>query len=96
MAAGTPIVAVANPECFVGITLRNGTELVLVGKNNQKGLATAIGRLLGDPPLARSIGEGEHALVERHFTFEISADRHLKLYESLIAPPAPQIQNQCQ
>jgi glycosyltransferase involved in cell wall biosynthesis len=96
MAAGTPIVAVANPECFVGITLRNGTELVLVGKNDPKGLATAIGRLLGDPPLARSIGEGGRALVERHFTFEISADRHLKLYESLIAPPAPQIQNQCQ
>jgi glycosyltransferase involved in cell wall biosynthesis len=89
MAAGTPIVAVANPECFVGIKLRNGTELVLVGKNDPKGLATAIGRLLCDPQLARSIGEGGRALVEKHFTFEISADRHLELYESLIAPPAP-------
>lgn len=83
MGAGTPVVAVASPNSFVGFKLRNWEELVLVERNDPEALAQAMATLILNPPLADRIGQGGKKLIEREFTHQAAADRHIHLYQSI-------------
>lgn len=82
MAAGLPVVAtrvgglpqVVEPE-------RTG---ILVPRRDPPALAEAIGRLLADPQLARSMGEAGRARQQQEFSREAMARRVTGLYESLM------------
>lgn len=83
MAAGLPVVATAvggvpqvvEPE-------RTG---ILVPRRDPSALAAAIGRLLADPQLARSMGEAGRARQQQQFSREAMAQKVTSLYESLMA-----------
>lgn len=84
MATGTPVVAVADPDSFVGFRLQDRREIVLAERDNPASLADAITMLLSDPKLARDVGLGGQRLVEERFTFERSTSLHLELYDRMV------------
>lgn len=84
MGAGTPVVAVADRDSFVGFTLGNWEEVVLVKPNDPEDLAQAMATLILDPSLAKRVGHGGQELIEREFTHETAADRHIDLYLSMM------------
>jgi glycosyltransferase involved in cell wall biosynthesis len=86
MAAGVPLVATAVggvPE-VVG----DGATGLLVPPRDPEALAGALLRVLGDPVLARRLGEGAAARAGE-FTIERAAQRFAALYEQLARGTAP-------
>ena len=83
MAAQVPTIAAVRSDNFLGITLRNWVDLVLVEPGNADQLSTAILRLLDDPELRREIGENQRKLIDAHFAMPVVADTHRTLYQSL-------------
>lgn len=84
MSAGIPTIAAVRPDNFLGITLRNWLDLVLVEPGNADQLATSIIRLLSDSELRREIGENQRKLVSEHFAMRVVIDAHRDLYRQAI------------
>lgn len=81
MAAGLPVVASqvgGNPEL-----VRDGETGLLVPPQDAGALAAALLRLLRDDPLASRLGQGGHAWVKNHFSFERLVEETGQLYEEL-------------
>jgi glycosyltransferase involved in cell wall biosynthesis len=79
MAAGRPIVATA-----VGENVRlieHGVNGLLVPPGDATRLATAIGRLLSDPPLAMRMGAAARQRVEEHYSREAMVRRFEAFYQ---------------
>lgn len=88
--AGAPVVATTRggPPEFV----TDGETGLLVDPTDTGALATALGRLLGDPDLRRRLGRAGAALVETEYSWERVADRYERLYprprKHLARPPS--------
>jgi glycosyltransferase involved in cell wall biosynthesis len=72
MAAGLPVVAAAAGA--VGETIADGETGLLVPVGDAAAMASAIARLLGDPPLRQRLGEEARRRAARH-DVERSVDR---------------------
>jgi glycosyltransferase involved in cell wall biosynthesis len=82
MAAGVPVVTTrvgGTPEAVT-----DGETGLLVVPKDPGALARAIGRVLDDPALARSLGENARRRIERHFSLEGMARTTGDLYRSLL------------
>jgi glycosyltransferase involved in cell wall biosynthesis len=78
MASGTPVVASrvgGVPEIVI-----DGQTGFLVPPGDEAALHDCLARLLGDPPLARRMGEQARALVLERFTWDQVAERCLAAY----------------
>ena len=89
LGAGIPVVAVVRPDNFPGISLRSWENIVLVGPDDPRSLADAIGHLLDDPELAKRVAAGQQRLVRDHFTLKVVTDAHIAMYKRLLAPSRP-------
>ncbi|MFH1561643.1 MAG: glycosyltransferase family 4 protein [Patescibacteria group bacterium] len=79
MACGLPIIT--TPEGIEGIEARDGRE-VLIGRGYQQ-LAEKTSQLLSNPKLATSISQSARALVKRKYTWKLSAQNLLTIYQKL-------------
>lgn len=84
MAAGVPVVTAARSDNFRGIELRNGDNIVLVSPGRPAELSGAISHVLADPEGAHVIAKRQRELIERHFTMERVAARHLSALSHLV------------
>jgi glycosyltransferase involved in cell wall biosynthesis len=80
MAAGRPLVA-TRVGCLPEIVKEPHTG-VLVEPRNAPELARAIGKLLHQPELLRTIGEAGRDRAENHFSLKKFAERTLSVYEA--------------
>jgi glycosyltransferase involved in cell wall biosynthesis len=81
--AGVPIVA-----CRAGgipEAVRDGVNGLLVPPGDVEALGEAIGRVLSDPALARSMGAAGRKLVEREFSVDGMVEGNLTVYRELLA-----------
>ena len=96
MVAGKPVVATSvggNAEL-----IRDGDTGFLVPPRDPTALATAIQRLLDDPPLAKAVGQRAKARIYEHFSIDAMVAATQRLYDGLVrstfkhpsvAAPAP-------
>jgi glycosyltransferase involved in cell wall biosynthesis len=85
-AAGLPVVATRAggiPEI-----IRDGESGLLVEPGDSGALAEAICTVLGDPDLARRMGECGRAVVEHEFSVDAMVEGNLKVYSELLAGSA--------
>jgi glycosyltransferase involved in cell wall biosynthesis len=83
MASQRPVVAINGggvPEI-----IRDGREGLLVGAEDPRAMADALGRVLSDPILARSLGQAGRRRVLDSFTPEMQASAMLDVYETVLA-----------
>ncbi len=88
MAQGRPVVASGSVGAVAGGLVRDGETGLVVPSGDAAALARAIDRLLGDPPLARRLGEAAREAV-RPYTYDAMAaafDRALVTARSRTAP----------
>jgi glycosyltransferase involved in cell wall biosynthesis len=85
MAAGVPVVASVPEDNFLGFRLQSGRDLVLVPRDDPIALAESISNLLDDPELALRVANGQRDLIEARFTLDAVTDRHVELYEEMLA-----------
>ena len=85
MAAGTPVVAALRVDNFRGIELRNGENIVLVSEGRPAELAGALSKVLSDPEGAGLIAKRQRELIERSFSMEAVARKHLDTFERITA-----------
>ncbi len=81
MACGLPVVATAvdgTPEI-----VRDGETGFLVPPRDPAALADALGRLVGDPALARAMGRRAHEIAMDTYTWDANAARTEALYEEI-------------
>jgi len=76
MALGTP--CVATPVTGIPEAVQADVTGLLVPEADPSALATAIARLLDDPPLRRRLAENARALVEREFDVHRNSTRLLE------------------
>ncbi len=81
MAAGLPVVATAVGG--VSEIVHDGVEGLLVPRQNAKGIASALRRLLDDPALAAAMGAAAAKRVRDSFTIERTVERYFALYSRL-------------
>ncbi|HVE65126.1 MAG TPA: glycosyltransferase family 4 protein [Thermoanaerobaculia bacterium] len=84
MALGKPVVASAaggNPEL-----VEDGVSGLLVAPRDPAALASAFGKLLGDPDLASRLGRAARERVVAGVSTELRLDRIEALYRRLVAP----------
>ena len=84
MALGKPVIATdcpGNRELVV-----DGETGFLVPNRDPQALARAILRVLGDPSLARSMGEAGRRRIDEHFSLERMAAEYAALYRRLAGP----------
>jgi len=83
MACGTAVIGTDNtgfPEI-----VRPPQAGLLVPLRDAEALSLAIGRLLGDEPMRRAMGETGRHLIETEYSLTLNARRHADLYEGLLA-----------
>jgi glycosyltransferase involved in cell wall biosynthesis len=85
MAAGVPVIAAVRSDNFRGIELRNGENVVLVSEGRPAELAGAISKVLSDPEGAELIAKRQRELIDRSFTMEAVAAKHLDAFERVVA-----------
>jgi glycosyltransferase involved in cell wall biosynthesis len=78
-----PVVA-ADSGGIPGV-IDHGVNGLLVPFGRPRELAAAIGRLLRDVALARSLGENGRRKLASEYSWNTQADRQMALYESLLA-----------
>jgi glycosyltransferase involved in cell wall biosynthesis len=89
MASGVPVAAVVDHDNFPGFELRQGEHLMMA-REDAGSLAQAIGALLDDPVLRKTVAEGAHRLIVERFRIESVAAEYVALYErERAAKPAP-------
>jgi glycosyltransferase involved in cell wall biosynthesis len=84
MACRKPVVNTSLPT-GVPVVSRHGETGLTVEAGNPRALAEAIGRLLRDDGLRRTLGENGRRRVEQEFTVRAMADRTYQLYERVLA-----------
>jgi glycosyltransferase involved in cell wall biosynthesis len=80
-AMGLPVVS--TPLGTEGIAAEDGRDLILA--DTPEAFAAAVLRVLGDPDLARRLGENGRALVHREHAPEVASARLLAVYDELLA-----------
>jgi glycosyltransferase involved in cell wall biosynthesis len=88
MAAGLPVVATR----VGGIPdiVRDGENGLLVAPESPEELAASAARLLAADGLRRGMAERSRQIAESEFRVELYAERHLRLYRSLLAGRRPE------
>lgn len=96
LASGVPIAAAIDADNFLDIELVDGRELFLVPfragttSADPDALADTINRVLDDPEAARAtVGGPARELIERHFTLDRVATRHLEVLADLVEGAVP-------
>ncbi len=82
MAAGLPVVASAVggvPELVV-----DGETGLLVPPGDERALAAALARIVGDASLRTRLGAAGRARAEERFALELFRARHIELYARLL------------
>src|SRR5439155_13240184 len=80
MAAGLPVVASA----VGGVPELVGDAGILVPPHDERALADALARVLGNAELRRRLGAAARARVAREFSLDATRAKHLELYERLL------------
>jgi L-malate glycosyltransferase len=84
MASELPVVVTAvggNPEL-----VRDGTDGLLVPRRSSAGVARALLRILGDPPMAAAMGRAGAERVRTHYRLDDTIGRYYELYAGAQAP----------
>ena len=91
LASGVPIAAAIDADNFLDIELTDGRELFLVPflsgttSADPVALADTVNRVLDDPEAARAaVGAPARELIQRHFTLDRVAARHLEVLSDLV------------
>jgi glycosyltransferase involved in cell wall biosynthesis len=84
-AAGAGIPIVATRVGGIPEAVHDGENGLLVPPADAAALAEAIGRLLAEPPLRRTMGERGRVLVERDFSVDAMVSGNLRVYEAVLA-----------
>jgi rhamnosyl/mannosyltransferase len=84
MAAGRPVITSAVPTGVREVNVPGETGLE-VPVHDVRSLAEALDTLAHDPFKREQMGEAGRRRVEKHFTRELMAERHLALYERVLA-----------
>jgi glycosyltransferase involved in cell wall biosynthesis len=79
MASGVPVAAVVDADNFPGFELRQ-REHLMMAHEDAGSLADAIGALLDDAVLRKTVAEGAHRLVVDRFRIERVAEEYVALY----------------
>ena len=82
-ACGLPIVTTDAPGCRE--VVRDGVNGLLVPVRDSAALATALGKLIGDPALRRRMGEQSRLLAESEFGQEAIIAQTLAVYREVCA-----------
>jgi teichuronic acid biosynthesis glycosyltransferase TuaC len=69
----------------IGDILQDGREALLIQPKSVEAIEQSIVRLMDDPNLCREMGARGHKLIRDNFTWAMNADRHLRLYEQVLA-----------
>jgi glycosyltransferase involved in cell wall biosynthesis len=67
----------------------DGENAIVVQRKDAHALADGIIRMLGDPEMARRLGEGGRRTVEEKFTTTRMVERTLAVYRELLGKPSP-------
>ncbi|MFT3847197.1 MAG: glycosyltransferase [Propionivibrio sp.] len=84
--AGTP--SIFTRVGGVGDIVEDGREALLIPAKSVGKIEEAIVRLMDSPDLCRDLSARGHRLIRDNFTWEINAERHLKLYGEVLAENA--------
>ena len=84
-ACGLPVVA--SRIGGLPFVVKDGVSGMLVEAGDEPGFAAALDRILGDPALRASLGEGA-ILKSAEFSWKATADRLLELYDGISSPGA--------
>lgn len=87
MAAALPVVATR--VAGVPEAVRDGVTGILVDPEDAEGLASALGRLLGDEDLQDEMGAAARRVFEEEYSIGVVADAHFSLYRSLCESHSP-------
>jgi len=91
MAAGRPVITTAVPTGVREVNAPGETGLE-VPVHDVRSLAEALDKLAHDPFLREKMGDAGRARVEKYFTRQLMAERHLALYERILAyDQAPEV-----
>lgn len=82
MASELPVIATAVGD--VPKVVRDGETGLLVKSEDPDGMATAMGRVINDPNLRRSLGVSAQRLVAAQYSSEHMAAQYLDLYQSVL------------
>lgn len=85
MAACLPVVALRLPS--LDSFTSHGETGFFPAQDDDEGLAAALGRLLSDPKLARSMGHAGHDVVARHFPPTATAESFEAAYRRVLGLP---------
>ena len=83
MAIGLPIIA--SPVSGVGELLEDGATALFVPPADSEAMARAVARLIGQPALARTLGERARQVVETEYAVEHAVDQLQDIYEDVLA-----------
>lgn len=84
-ACGRAVVTTDAPGCRDSIEV--GVTGLLIPTRDVEALAAAIGKLLEDPSLRRSMGAAGRRLAERQYAIEHIVEAHLEIYATLLTQP---------
>lgn len=84
MAAGKPVMAVANPDTYGVGVLKSGRNLVVVPPEQPERVAREIIALLRAPSAAAAMGEAARQTIARHFSWRKIGDDTLDVYGEVL------------
>jgi glycosyltransferase involved in cell wall biosynthesis len=84
MAAGGPVVALAEPDYFPTLPLVDREHCYLVPPQHPERMAPALVEALTQPDRAAAIGAAGRSLVERHFSLDTVVDQHVEVLEDMV------------
>jgi glycosyltransferase involved in cell wall biosynthesis len=84
-AATAAVPIVASRAGGIPEAVRDGVNGLLVPPGDAGALAAAMGRLLGDPCLARAMGEAGRKLMQEEFSVDAMVEGNLRVYREVLA-----------